>query len=641
MAILDRTFESYYLEHKLGGGGMGEVYLARRPDGVEVALKLVEMGDDADSRDKVAAERVGAHLQQRFSAVDAHVPAVFRIGEAAGYFFIEMEYVDGHDLAELIPRRVDPRRAARIASEVASFLEHAHAFSATVGERRFAGIVHADLKPKNIRINSGGQVKILDFGISKGLSLTGRLSIAAFGSRSYMSPEWFDSGQPDRHVDFWALGVVLYEMLAGDLPFRADTPRQLELAILARTPPLPLPADCPEAFQRVVLKALAPAVGRRYQTAEAFRTDLEALRDGRPTVAEQEWRTEREAEATRRTRPAPATTGDAEATRRTVPPATADSAPTARTVSPVSPGVPPPAAAPSADIRPAGPRPRSRWRTLVLLAALVVTLNECGAWWSAGTLRGELPASQEAGLGDVWQRYQRIRSRSLLGVARRRVARPVRDTLVTHADRVMADYRRESPSVRQAQWDKARDWLGQAMQVDPGDAGLLARLRLCEAHSLRIDAQARPGGRASPETARLLRDAISRFEEAARLDRSWPDPWLGLLQIYAYSVENADKAAEALNEAERRGFQTGRRESALVGDVNRIVADRTRRGCERLTGDVKCDCFERAAARFQQAISWYTRAEGFAESATALARSQQGLWKAEDARALACAGRSP
>lgn len=619
MTFLERTFGAYYLERRLGGGGMGEVYLARRQDDREIALKLVEMRDDPDSRDVVAAERVGAKLQQLFGAADPHVPAVFAMGEASGFFFIEMEYVDGCDLAELIERGMSPADATRLAAGLAAFLETAHGFSAVVDGREFRSLVHADLKPKNIRVNANGDLKVLDFGISKGLSLSGRLTTAVFGSRSYMSPEWVDTGRLDHHVDLWALGVVLYEMLAGHLPFQAENVRQLELALRARTPPLPLPPAIPARLQQIVRKALAARIERRYQTAEAFKADLHAYLEGRPTSAETDGAPAHDGEATRRTGPAPgpmstaataSAPAEADVTRRTTPTPAEPAMATARTT------------APDPPVR---PRLSPKVRALALTAILLVVVNEHFACRAAATLRAELPTREDSELDAAWQQYQGVERRSMLGFARRQVDDEMRDALATHADRIIDDFRRDRPSVRERQWQQARAWLGYALRIDPGRTSLVARLRYCEGQLSRIDGEARLREGRRQDADRLLSTAVSRFEESTRLDRSWADPWLGLLRTYAYALEDMKKAVAALNEAERRGYRAGRREFMQLGAAHFQMAERVRRECEDLPDDQQCTCLQRPGELYGQSVTWLDRGDGDSDTLRGRSRAHVGL----------------
>jgi len=231
--MLDRDFGNYRLIRRLGRGGVADVYLARNSaTGAEIALKLVEQKPDRESREVCEAERRGAVLQQQFSLVDDHVPKVHGCWSIDGFFCIDMEYVDGEDLAERISRGpLPPDEAAWVAAEVCDFLEKAHAFEAIVDEADLRGIIHADIKPKNVRLNTAGKVKVLDFGIAKGLALSRKLTRNDFGSLAYLSPERLDSGQVDVHVDFWSVGVLLYEMLAGVPPFEADTNSTLEALI--------------------------------------------------------------------------------------------------------------------------------------------------------------------------------------------------------------------------------------------------------------------------------------------------------------------------------------------------------------------------------------------------------------------------
>src|SRR5207247_4707081 len=197
--------------------------------------------------------------------------------------YIAMEYVEGEDLSERIRRGpLDPREAARIATELCELLTAAQHCSPT-GTRQ--GIVHGDLKPKNVRLEPSGGVRVLDFGIAKALSLTRPLTRNEFGSLPYSSPERIDTGNVDAHSDLWSVSVVLYEMLTGQQPFRGESTRRLEDFIRSRARPDEMPADCPVSLAAVLRKALAPSLERRYVSAAAMRDDLGAFLDGRPTLA--------------------------------------------------------------------------------------------------------------------------------------------------------------------------------------------------------------------------------------------------------------------------------------------------------------------------------------------------------------------
>ena len=155
-----------------------------------VALKLIEHSADADTRDSIEAERRGAQLQAHLAAVDPHVVRIYDAGDADGFFYVAMEYVDGQDLAELMRRGpLAPEFAADIAIAVAQTLDNAHDLQVAIDGKNFHGIVHGDIKPKNIRIDARGQVRVLDFGIAKALSLSRRLTRNEFGSVPYASPE--------------------------------------------------------------------------------------------------------------------------------------------------------------------------------------------------------------------------------------------------------------------------------------------------------------------------------------------------------------------------------------------------------------------------------------------------------------------
>ena len=163
IAPASRKIGKYEIRQKLGRGGMADVYLATdKTDGQTVALKLIEYADDPDTRDSIEAERRGAELQARLAAIDPHVVQVYDAGDADGYFYVAMEYIDGQDLHELMRGgALEPSFAVEVALAVAQTLESAHGLQASIGGKNFHGVVHGDIKPKNIRVDSRGQVRVL------------------------------------------------------------------------------------------------------------------------------------------------------------------------------------------------------------------------------------------------------------------------------------------------------------------------------------------------------------------------------------------------------------------------------------------------------------------------------------------------
>jgi serine/threonine protein kinase len=333
MTTVYQQIGKFEILRKLGRGGMADVYLALdRETNRQVALKVLEIGTDQDALDTLAAERHGAILQARLCGIDPHVATVHEYGETERFFFIAMEHVEGDDLSTLLQRGpLAPDRAIEIAIEVCSLLVTAHGLLLTVEGEPHQGVIHGDLKPKNIRIAPDGRVKVLDFGIAKALSLTRKLTRNDFGSVAYASPERLESGEVDIHSDLWSVGVVLYEALTGRQPYREVNTRRLEEVIRSRRAPPSLPATCSPALQRVVARALTPDFARRYPTAMDFKADLVALRENRPTIADLQPAVH-DPDATRRTAivpPLPKLPTDVDATRRTMPPP-AEGAPAAR-----------------------------------------------------------------------------------------------------------------------------------------------------------------------------------------------------------------------------------------------------------------------------------------------------------------------
>ena len=569
-------------------GGMGVVYRARRPDGEITALKLIPLGRTADSDAIVRSERRGAQVQRLLAQKDSHVPRVFDVGEKHGVFFIEMEFIAGEDLSAVLARRgtLPAHEAASIALEIASFLEAAHDTLCGDDGETPAALVHSDLKPSNIRVVDGtGEIKILDFGIAKAGWHTATTN--QFGSVPYMSPERIE-GRIDRHVDYWALGVVLYEMLTGRLPFSVaegpSRPERLQQLIIGRCPPHPLPLRIPPALAAIVLKLLKSNRAARYQHASAIKADLAAFLAGKAPLALADLRQPYEGDTIVVARGVPLD----------LPPPLPPSSPAARRAA-----LPPPL--------PIARRRRVR-RLIFTMAFLALTVDACAVRSASDRLTADLSAATPVDPDMAWQRYQGIRQWAFVPFTMIGVRPRVRAALVTAADRVLADFRRDEPTVRAADWQAARNWLERAVAVG-GDVGARARLACAEGHVLRIRAEVR---RPDAERETTLRDAIAQFERAARLDPASPDPYLGLARIYSFAMLDFERASAALAEAARRGQPFGLRGHAQLGDASRARADRARRSAGAVRGlPEERSYLAGAAADYEQALAFYGKARGF------------------------------
>ena len=230
--MIGRTISHYRILSQIGAGGMGVVYLAEDTRlHRKVALKFLSpsVAHDAAARDRFMFEAEAA------SALDhPNIATVHEIGESDGEPFIAMAYYEGDTLKQ----RMESGRMA--ISAVASIVDQ---LALGLGAAHAAGIVHRDLKPANIIVRPDGQIKILDFGLAKVLAIQEtRAQLTRVGSTvgtvAYMSPEQLRGEDVDQRTDIWALGIVLYEMLAGRLPFEGSHPAVLISSIVSETQPL-------------------------------------------------------------------------------------------------------------------------------------------------------------------------------------------------------------------------------------------------------------------------------------------------------------------------------------------------------------------------------------------------------------------
>jgi len=278
----------YQVVARLGAGGMGEVYRARDPRLERtVAIKIL-----APQLAQSDAYRQRFQREARAASALSHpnIAHVYDVGEQDGIHFIAMEYVEGENLRAVLARGpLEPDRVAEVGIQMASALEEAHG----------RGIVHRDIKPANAVMSANGQVKVLDFGLARqvhegGTPLDSGLSTEShtqagtvLGTVPYMSPEQALGQSVDARTDIFSLGVVLYELATGKLPFAGDTANQTIDRICHATPaPITgLNRKAPEALQRIVAKCLEKDRERRYATARDLQVDLRNLQRDRESGA--------------------------------------------------------------------------------------------------------------------------------------------------------------------------------------------------------------------------------------------------------------------------------------------------------------------------------------------------------------------
>jgi len=268
----------YEIIEELGAGGMGEVYRVEdKKVGQEVALKLIKPEIAAN---KKTIERFRHELKTARMISHRNVCRMFDLGEEKGTHFITMEYVAGEDLKSFL-RRAAPLstgRAIAIGMQVCEGLAEAHRL----------GVVHRDLKPGNIMIDKDGNARIMDFGIARSLwakGVTGEGVI--IGTPEYMSPEQAESREVDARSDIYSLGIILYEMVTGRVPFEGETSLAIVLKHRTETPrsPKALNAQIPDELNRLILRCLEKNKERRYQSAAEVLADLSSLAKGLPTTS--------------------------------------------------------------------------------------------------------------------------------------------------------------------------------------------------------------------------------------------------------------------------------------------------------------------------------------------------------------------
>src|SRR5829696_2108222 len=271
--------ERYKLRALLGSGGMAEVYLAHDEVlGRDVALKLLK---DQYAENEELVERFKREARSAASLSHPHIVPIFDWGETGdGRYYIAMEYLSGGTLKDRISSKgpLPARTAAAVALQIAKALRAAH-------ER---GVIHRDIKPRNILITDSGHVKVTDFGIARAVEATTISDLGdILGSVKYMSPEQA-AGEPVREAsDLYSLGVVLYEMLTGGVPFEASSSEEVSAKHAAEPPPHPREVNpkVPEGMDALVMRLLATDPDDRYGSAGQLAKDLRRVRDDLPLLS--------------------------------------------------------------------------------------------------------------------------------------------------------------------------------------------------------------------------------------------------------------------------------------------------------------------------------------------------------------------
>lgn len=262
----------YEIIEELGKGGMGRVYRVEDTKlKQEVALKLIK---PEIAKDEKTIERFRNELKIARNIRHKNVCGMFDLGEEKGTHFITMEYVPGEDLKGMIRMmgQLGTGKALSIAKQVCEGLSEAHRL----------GVVHRDLKPSNIMIDKEGNARIMDFGIARSLSEKSITGVGMMiGTPEYMSPEQVEGKEVDQRSDIYSLGVILYELVTGRVPFEGDTAFIIGVKHKSEIPENPsrINSQIPEKFSRLILKCLEKDKGNRYQSAQDLLAVLSKIKD--------------------------------------------------------------------------------------------------------------------------------------------------------------------------------------------------------------------------------------------------------------------------------------------------------------------------------------------------------------------------
>ena len=357
---------------KLGSGGMADVYLAEDEDlGRRVAIKIL---NDRHANDEQFVERFRREAKNAAGLSHPNIVSIYDRGEAEGTYYIAMEYLDGRSLKELLVARGPMPIADAIAftRQILTALRFAHR----------KGLVHRDIKPHNVMADADGRLKVTDFGIARAGAASQMTEAGSIiGTAQYLSPEQARGAAVDQRSDLYSVGVVLYEMLTGTVPFTGETPVEIAMRHLSDTPQPPStkrPEVSPD-LDMIVLRALAKNPDDRFQTAEEMDAELERVEAGGAVTAET----------------ADAATAVLSGTALAMAPTAISRGPTAVTAPQ------PPYTGRRPSYRYAEPPPRRRPFWPWLLALLLVVLAGLAGWYAYSKIQDSLSGSGTVSVPNV------------------------------------------------------------------------------------------------------------------------------------------------------------------------------------------------------------------------------------------------
>ena len=271
--LIGTVFDGRYrIVSKLGAGGMADVYLAEDQElGRQVAIKIL---NDRHAADDSFIERFRREAKNAAGLSHPNIVSIYDRGEAEGTYYIAMEFLDGRSLKELI--------VGRGPAPIKVAIEYARHILAALAAAHKQGIVHRDIKPHNVLIGAEGRVKVTDFGIARsGASQMTEVG-SIIGTAQYLSPEQAKGAPVDQTSDLYSVGIVLYELLTGKVPFTGDSPVEIAMKHISAIPepPSSLRPDIPEDLDLIVLRALGKTPEDRYPSAEEMDKDLARVAQG-------------------------------------------------------------------------------------------------------------------------------------------------------------------------------------------------------------------------------------------------------------------------------------------------------------------------------------------------------------------------